>query len=374
MKLAPLLWAGLGIIILAIVGFLPSILVIVALIGILITCYGLTQAFPAKAKLIGQLIALIIVFGLLINGYVYFIKPRTPMSQEALKRAGIATDLEIALKINPQMLKSRLAITNQLQWLQDRIGEEHHVQLLSIRQRVDAGVIGPERAWQETFKILETAKIYQEKTRIAVSWQSASDVSVRLLLLGALLLGITLIPKAPIPGKKLWGGMGTLLLIVGLFLWVFPEIKNVFSRFEFPRAQFEPPSVPPQKIEKPPPLKPPKPKPSPQQIPKPPATPAEKSKPVTSWANAEKYGPIEIPANSKNINTSVPYSGGSRVKFVQLQEELTALAWTGSGGKARFASREFVWQAAPGQGGPWHILLDGGDRPARVLIHVQKKS
>ncbi len=162
-------------------------------------------------------------------------------------------------------------------------------------------------------------------------------------------------------------GMGYLLrgkwqraaIILGLVFvgYMFaPEIKADITKMREDKSS--PPSAPAEQ---------------PRVSKKTPSAPAKKSKPVNNWAGAEKYGPVEIPANGKSINTSVPYYGGSRVKFVQLQEELTSLAWTGTGGKARFASREFVWQAAPG-GGPWHILLDGGDRPARVLIHVLKKS
>jgi len=66
--------------------------------------------------------------------------------------------------MDPAMLKSRAELSDQLQWLEDRVGEEHEAKLAGIRADYTTGRISTEEAWKQTKQIQEEARKYQRET------------------------------------------------------------------------------------------------------------------------------------------------------------------------------------------------------------------
>jgi len=234
---------ALGALVLRLIGFLPSIWIALGFGGLVWFWNFLVVQFPTQKKLVNWAMGGLVAVGLLTtigtNLYNGHIAPYTVMSRAAIERAKLASDLEGALQVNPHMLKSRLEMGNQLQWIQDQVGERHAVVLNDIKQRLANNSISPQQAWDESLKILTEENLYREKSKDATSQLAVTSVKIKALpvgrghlaqnlaIIGAVLLGMTLLPRIKIPGKGLWGTIGITLLVAALVLWRFPEMESI---------------------------------------------------------------------------------------------------------------------------------------------------
>ena len=134
-----------------------------------------------------------------VNFYRTIIYPATPLTRAAAERASIASDLEAALRINPQTLKSRIEVANQIQYLEDRVGEQHSLVLASIRNRLEAGQISHAQAWEETKIVLEAEVGWRIESQKAVQrltgkppkeTSSSNGLPWQLALFGGILFGM----------------------------------------------------------------------------------------------------------------------------------------------------------------------------------------
>jgi hypothetical protein len=177
-----------------------------------------------------------------VNFYRTIIYPATPLTRAAAERASIASDLEAALRINPQTLKSRIEVANQIQYLEDRVGEQHSLVLASIRNRLEAGQISHAQAWEETKIVLEAEVGWRIESQKAVQrltgkppkeTSSSNGLPWQLALFGGILFGISLIPKS-FTGKSLaaWIGAVSLMaaLALGVFSWLQPAAKSATAK------------------------------------------------------------------------------------------------------------------------------------------------
>jgi len=215
---------------------IPSTWIVLGFVALVLFWNFLLTQFQTQKKLInwgmGIFLALTLVSTIGLNLYNAHVKPYTAMSRAATERAKIAADLETALQINPHMLKSRMELANQIQKLQDKIGERQAEKMKEVENLAKEGKL--KDAWEKISEIIKDENMYREKSKEANSKLSSVSTGLslkpssgglagKLAFIGAILLGIGLIPK--LPGKGLWGGIGMLLLIAGLIIWVFPGIQ-----------------------------------------------------------------------------------------------------------------------------------------------------
>jgi len=238
MNLKNMFWILAGIILLRVIGIINNVWLLFGII-ILIGLWSWLRQIAGMQRLIDWSFSLLTVIAVIStigwNIYTNYVQPNTPMTRAATNRAQIATDLDAALRLNPAMLKSRLEVANQLQWLQDRIGDDHAVRLATIRQRMKAGKITPEAAWNESRQAFAEEKFFGDKTQKDVSVLLGKNADSELIgswpwrmtLFGIILLAAAIfIPKkVELPGRKLMGFLGSVLLVTGVALLFFPEVQ-----------------------------------------------------------------------------------------------------------------------------------------------------
>lgn len=123
----------------------------------------LQTRFPAHKKAVTA--ALVTALVLVAMPYVYqLFAPYNVLSHDAGKRRLWFWDLWRAEKMDPAMLKSRNELSDQLQWLEDRVGKEHEAKLAEIRADYTSGRITAEEAWHRTQGVQEESKKFQAKT------------------------------------------------------------------------------------------------------------------------------------------------------------------------------------------------------------------
>ncbi|MBI5306320.1 hypothetical protein HZB04_01920 [Candidatus Wolfebacteria bacterium] len=170
-----------GVIAMRVVGFIPSIWIAASFIVVIWFWSFLAGQFPARSRLINWSFAILLIVSISAtigwNLYVAYVEPYSGMSREALKRAKIARDLKTSLWLNPEMLKSRIGLANQLQLLQDAVGEKQEEELGKIRDGLKNGLISPKDAWEKTETILKEESEYRQKTIVAID-KVASILSV----------------------------------------------------------------------------------------------------------------------------------------------------------------------------------------------------
>ncbi len=179
----------------------------------------------------GVLLGLALITTVGLNVYNSHVKPYTKMSSAATERAKLAADMELALRVNPNMLKSRMELTNQIQWLQDKIGERDAAELDGVKQAFLAREITAEEAWKITFKILEGENSNRQKNKEAASMLSAVSLNPAshqfqfdlkkigwpvtfLIFIGGIIL-IALVMRL---FKGVMGGTVTTVVAIGLFI------------------------------------------------------------------------------------------------------------------------------------------------------------
>ncbi len=247
----------LGVLILRVVGFIPSTWLALGFVALVWFWNYLLTHFQTQKRLINWGLGLMLVLGIAgttgWNIYTHYFQPYTTRSRAAGERARLEADLETAMRINPQMLRSRLALNSQLQYLQDNIGDRHATDLQAIQQQLAGGQLTPEEAWGATLDILKQEKEYRAKSQEAISQLSepptpgnGRSLAWKLGLIGLFLLGISLIPRVQIPGKKFAGGIGMAFLIIGLILWVFPAIPEKIGEIAEATTISSPPPATPQ--------------------------------------------------------------------------------------------------------------------------------
>jgi uncharacterized protein YpmB len=228
----------LGALLLRLVGFIADFWLLVGAVVLVALWAYLARKYSEQKRLIKWIFIVLILLNISNtvgkNIYREHFEPYSRMSRAAVERARLAADLETALKINPEMLKSRMEVTNHLQWVQDKyVGKGHEAKLANIRASLANGTISPEAAWQQMMAVVKETKEYREKITEAVSeisppllkkpdgkdgipWYDNIGTRGWLALLGGLLLGATILlpSKIAIPGRKFWGFMGIVMLLV----------------------------------------------------------------------------------------------------------------------------------------------------------------
>jgi len=231
-------WALIALVVLRIT-ILPNFWVALGLVALVWLWNWLHTQFPEMRKLINWGLALLLAFAFIgtvgLNLYKSYVEPNTPMTRAAGNRAIVASDMETAMKVNPHMLKSRLEAVSHIQWIEDRVGDKHAKQLAEIRRSFEDGVISQDEALVKSRLIAEEARNFGDKTRENLSLLTTKPTSSspvgswpwRLVFFGAIMLTILLIPEKfmKIPGKKLIGFVGVILLFAGLTFVIFPEIQ-----------------------------------------------------------------------------------------------------------------------------------------------------
>lgn len=234
-----ILGIAVGILLLRITGFISNVWLLFGFIVLLLLWSYLLSKIPGQRKWInlgfGILVAASLFSTVGYNVYHNKLGPMFPMTNAAMTRARIAADLETSLKTNPLMFKSRAEIGNQLQALQDAIGEQHAYTLKRIRLQLNKELITPEKAWEETLTVLKHEKGFYQKSKSAIDelkiseqpfwsklWNRCTNfgnpmISGFLILLatGIMLLIFRAFSRTPGQQKAL-SFAGTLLLIIGV--------------------------------------------------------------------------------------------------------------------------------------------------------------
>ncbi len=244
----PMIGVLVAILTLRVVGFIPNTWLMLGFIVFVWLWAYVLQNVASQTRLInwgfGITLAMALMTTVGYNLYSSHVAPYTLASRAAAERARLNIDLGTALRINPQMLISRAAINNHIQWLQDKISDQQAIRLKAIDSQVTAGAITPEAAWKEISKIVDETKGHQQTVKALTDrLKDGKELVVkdtqakksdgftswpwRMVALGAILLAaMMLIPaKIVLPGRKFIGWVGAMVLIAGLALVFFPEAQ-----------------------------------------------------------------------------------------------------------------------------------------------------
>lgn len=334
-----------GAILLRIFGFLPSIWLIFGFVILVWFWDFLLKSFASQKRLInwflGIFLALSLIFTVGLNIYQKYIEPSTPLTRAALERAKTEKDLEIALRLNPTLLKSRLEIVSQLQVLQDKLGVQDSEELAALKDQ------RPEEALKETIAILKKQKQYREDIENAMADLSPSQpkksdsssfslpsldsinkntvagIAVLVLFLG---LGLILFKKKGVGVKLLWIGGITLALLV---VWqiISPSITVSSRNRMFTEQQAGQPS---------------------------------------QWSNVTFFDLNP----GQTIDTGIPYGPGDVITFYQPNDLLATFYFVGQKITTEIKEKSRTLYGLPPPGDVW---LKAGVKPVRVAVSVHRR-
>lgn len=142
---------------------IPSLWLAAGMVAMIWIRSFLQLQFPAHKKVITAVLMIVLVS--VAAPHIYqIIAPYNARTEIAAERRWLFWDLWRAEEMDPAVLKSRLELSEQLQWLEDRVGEEHETALARIRADYTAHRITTEEAWHRTQRVQEESKVFQAKT------------------------------------------------------------------------------------------------------------------------------------------------------------------------------------------------------------------
>lgn len=168
----------LGVLTLRVVGFISSTwLWLVLGFTVFAWLWGyVSQQIPGQAgqpnrprQVFNWAMGLILTLALLATIGVNLYESIPAITKQALTRRYIATHLDTATRLNPEMLRSRTALAEQIQNIQDQIGERHQARLANIQYWLKSSQVTPDWAITETNKVLAAEQKYRCETKKMVA-------------------------------------------------------------------------------------------------------------------------------------------------------------------------------------------------------------